>query len=309
MLPPRATLASLTSSSRLESLGAALAFGSDHGPPLPARRRPPARARPPSSAVPSATAPRSRLSSAPLGSGSPRHRAGRRVFHQRCRRSPPPPPLTSGGVGGVERRPGAGREVRPRRGLRPTATRPLPHHWLPAGGLGPLPLPASCRPAPRSLGLRHKRGEVGRGRDSGHCLEGIGLTRSFRSVPQRWAAGLGNGAEELPTLQLLEPTRASPFGASIRGRGAGEIEAPFWGRPEWVFWPEILLRFLAPTPAGPRSQIGTGLTNQLDPLISGESAPCFSCSTQRDSSALVQPAPREDSPPGDSCCTEPAPKK
>lgn len=46
VLPPRATLASLTSS-RLESLGAALAFGSDHGPPLPARRRSPARARPP----------------------------------------------------------------------------------------------------------------------------------------------------------------------------------------------------------------------------------------------------------------------
>lgn len=92
MLPPRATLASLTSSSRLESLGAALAFGSDHGPPLPARRRRPARARLPSSAVPSATAPRSRLGSAPLGSGSPRHRAGCRLFLQRCRRSPPPPP-------------------------------------------------------------------------------------------------------------------------------------------------------------------------------------------------------------------------
>ena len=48
-LPPRATLASLTSSSRLESLGAALALGLDHGPPLPARHRPPARARPLSS--------------------------------------------------------------------------------------------------------------------------------------------------------------------------------------------------------------------------------------------------------------------
>lgn len=91
-LPPRATLASLTSSSRLESLGAALALGLDHGPPLPARHRPPARARPLSSAVPSATAPRSRLGSAPLGSGSPRHRAGRRLFLQSCRRSPPPPP-------------------------------------------------------------------------------------------------------------------------------------------------------------------------------------------------------------------------
>lgn len=74
------------------------------------RRRPPARTRPPALVrCLSATAPRSRLGLAPLGSGSPRHRGGRRLFLHRRRRSPPPPPDvrrwggSSGGRGGTRR--------------------------------------------------------------------------------------------------------------------------------------------------------------------------------------------------------------
>lgn len=287
MLPPRATLASLTSS-RLESLGAALAFGSDHGPPLPARRRSPARARPP---------PLSPLPP-PLGPGSaprpwaraPRATApGAGSFSSAAAALRPLPPDVRRG-GGVERRPGAGREGRPRRGLRPAATRRPPSS--PPAGSDPRPSP---RPAARRLGAAVCATAPGGGAGEGlRALPWGDRTHPFfPKCPPRpaagWAAGLGNGAEELPTLQFLEPTRANHLGASIRGRGAGGNRGSFFGADQSgsVFWFEIL-RFLAPTPTGPRSQTGTGLTSQEDPLISGESAPCLSCSTQRDSSALAQ---------------------
>lgn len=200
-----------------------------------------------------------------------------------------PSPLTSGG-GGVERRPGAGREGRPRRGLRPAATRRPPSS--PPAGSDPRPSP---RPAARRLGAAVCATAPGGGAGEGlRALPWGDRTHPFfPKCPPRpaagWAAGLGNGAEELPTLQFLEPTRANHLGASIRGRGAGGNRGSFFGADQSgsVFWFEIL-RFLAPTPTGPRSQTGTGLTSQEDPLISGESAPCLSCSTQRDSSALAQ---------------------
>lgn len=85
---PRVALASLTSSP-LESLGAALACGSDPGPPPPARAR--------LLRGPGATAPQSRLDSASLGSGSPRHRGWRRLFLQRPPLRPSPDVRRGGG--------------------------------------------------------------------------------------------------------------------------------------------------------------------------------------------------------------------
>lgn len=128
-------------------------------------------------------------------------------------------PLTSGGVGGVERRPGAGHEVRPRKGLRPPAIHRPPHPPTRAPRRltrTPAP-PRALQPRASESRSTPQRREVGRGRDSGHCLGGIGLTRSFRSVPQGWAAGLGNGAEELPTLQLLDQRGQATSGRVSEG--------------------------------------------------------------------------------------------
>lgn len=218
-LRSQANPASLTSSSRLESLGAALAFGSDHGPPLPARRRRPrAPARP--APLPLCHRPSARLGSAPLGSGSPRHRGGRRLFLRRGRGSPPPPPdVRRGGsteVGGGPRRPAP----------EGAATRRDPHAYpLPARGLGPPPLPVPCRPAPCSRELRHRAGRWGGGGTPGPGTgesDSPGLSEvSPKANRAGWAAGLGNGAKGIPTLRLLERRRAGHFRASIRGFFSG----------------------------------------------------------------------------------------
>ncbi|XP_058390621.1 transcription initiation factor TFIID subunit 4 [Diceros bicornis minor] len=187
-LRPRAALASLTSSSRLESLGAALAFASDHGPPLPARRRPPALARPPPLPLCHRPSGPARLGAPGLGLPAPPRRAPAL--------SPPPrlsapSPLTSGG--GVEQRPGAGREGPPRRGLRPAATRRPPRSR--AGGSDPQPLLVPCRPAPRSRGLRHSAGRWGGGGTPGIAM-GESDSPGLSEVSPKANRGLGGRARE-----------------------------------------------------------------------------------------------------------------
>lgn len=203
----------------------------------------------------------------------------------------------------------------------------------PGGGCDPprpAGPPAPCRRArtpapPRALPPRAsesrsapQRREVGRGRDSGHCLGGGDRTHPvFPKCPPRptagWAAGLGNGAEELPTLQLLEPTRANHLGASIRGRGAGETEAPSRGGPEWVY---LLARnsasFLGrnahwPPPAPPQSDWNGSYHPGGPTNLRRVCSLFFMLHTEEQQRPC--PAPGEDNPPGDSCCTEPAPKK
>lgn len=154
-LPPRVALASLTSSSPPESLDAALAFGSDSGPPPPARAR--------LLSDRGATSPRSRLGSAPLGSGSPRHRGWRRFFLQRSPLRPSPDVKAGGGT------------------RRPAQEGAATRGDLPA----PVPRPGAQPSTP-----------TGYGGGGPPALDGeSGLTQSFRRVPPRahrsWAAGLG----------------------------------------------------------------------------------------------------------------------
>lgn len=211
MLPARASPASLTSSSRLESPGAALAFGSEYGPPLPARRRQPARARPLSFAVPSvSTALRSRLASA----WAPRATApGAGSFSGAAAALRPLPPDVRPG-GGVVSSGGRGRNARavPGGGCdppRPAATRRPPSSSPPAGS-DPCPSPrlgvAVCATAPGG----------GAGEALRHCLGGTRLTRSFRSVPQgrpRAARlGLGMGRRSSPRCSHWNQRGQAPRG-------------------------------------------------------------------------------------------------
>lgn len=250
MLPPRATLASLTSS-RLESLGAALAFGSDHGPPLPARRRSPARARPP---------PLSPLPP-PLGPGSaprpwaraPRATApGAGSFSSAAAALRPLPPDVRRGGGssggrGRDAKAGPGGGCDPPRPAGPPAPRRRARTPAPPRAL--LPGASEPRSAPQ-------RQEVGRGRDSGHCLGGIGLTRSFRSVPQgqprAGQLGSGMGLRSSPRCSSWNQRGQTTSGRASEGGVPGETEAPFsertrvglsFGSKFFVSWPQ---RPLAP---------------------------------------------------------------
>lgn len=86
---------------------------------------------------PCATAPRSRLGSAPVGSGSPRHRGGRRLFLQRPPPRPSPDVKRGGGcragAGGGTRRPAQEGAATRCDLLVPTACRrarsPAPARW------------------------------------------------------------------------------------------------------------------------------------------------------------------------------------
>lgn len=218
-LQPRAILASLTSFSRLESLGAALAFGFDPAPPARASSEAPV---PPPLGPGSARrqwAPAPRATAADAGSFSSGHH--------------PAPPLTSSGEGGVELGPGAGREGPPRRGLRPAATCWSP---LPAGGLGPPPLPGGAREALRTLpGESRLTWSV---RDVSLDPPRLGgRAREGASGPTKWSAFWPQcPLAPVITLARASPARRSPvWGGSLpalvpcapgTGRDSGSIPCP-----------------------------------------------------------------------------------
>lgn len=231
-LPPRVTLASLTSSSRLESLGAALAFGSDHGPPLPARHRPPARARPPARPPPLSPLP------PPHGPGSARRpwvRAPRATApgagsfsSAAAALRPLPPDVRRGGgcraeAGGGTRRP-APEGAATRRDL-PAPPVPRLRPPTPDPPRAPPPRASEWRSAP-------PRREVGRGRNSGHCLGGdrthlVFLKCTLRPTWER-APGFRYGAEGSP--------RCSYRNEREQATSERVSEGGVQGKPRLLFW-------------------------------------------------------------------------
>lgn len=136
---------------------------------------------------PCATAPRSRLYSAPLSSGSPRHRGGHRLFLLRPPLRPAPDVRRGGSSGGRGRAPkaspGGAATRRPRSAL---------------GGSAHVPAPAQQPSAPRrGVADAPSRLEVGGGGSPG-IVRGKRTHPAFPKCLPRptagWMAGLGKGA-------------------------------------------------------------------------------------------------------------------
>lgn len=196
--------ASLTSSVQLESLGAALASGYGHRPPLPPAPLQPRRAGQHAEAVPRHRPSAPARLREPLSSDSAFHRAGRQLFLL-CSRRSPPPTLTSGEEG-VEWWPGAGRQGPPRRGLRP---RCLACPALRLGDPGD-----SGGPGVKVLHRDAWRG--GRGGAPG-VATGNSTHLVFQTCLQTLPrARLGKGRGAPPTLRLRDRKLASHFGTRIR---------------------------------------------------------------------------------------------